>query len=77
MVDFWRPFLLPSLTTIQSLVRTELDQCNAQGPLPTVVPASTASTRLAMILALLATGLIAHGARDADKKFKQLFLDRL
>jgi hypothetical protein len=56
MVDFWRPFLLSDLTNIQSLVRAELDDCNAQGPQPVAVPAAGHSTRVVMIGALLAIG---------------------
>jgi len=54
LVDFWRTLLLPSLTEIQDLVRAELDRCDAQGPLPTPVPASSTLAKLAMALALLA-----------------------
>jgi CubicO group peptidase (beta-lactamase class C family) len=58
MVDFWRPFLLPSLTAIQNLVRAELDACDATGPPIAVVPTSSESTRAVMALAFLVLGLV-------------------
>jgi CubicO group peptidase (beta-lactamase class C family) len=65
IVDFWRPFLLTSLQTIQGFVRAELDNCNAQGPAPISVPLASGLTRVALAMVLVAVGLKGAGRRRA------------